>query len=233
MTLYLGVDFHPHQQTVCWCDPKSGERHTKTLFPQTPERQQCYQAMPPAIIGLEASSHVVWFEALLADTGHELRIGNPTLIRAKATSRHKSDKREAELLFALLRTDECPTLWRRPAASPQVPDMLKLRLSFVTQRTQRYNRLQALAHSFGLAKAARQTVAMQTALKECAVNEAHALHRDPLFSARDQLNKQLVSPLFARASRASGGAPRSRFEKFRQAPRQKEAEKRRENGGGA
>jgi transposase len=36
-----------------------------------------------------------------------------------------------------------------------------------------------------------KTVAMQTALKECAVNEAHALHRDQLFSALDQLNERI------------------------------------------
>lgn len=28
MTLYMGVDFHPHQQTVCWCDAKTGEIHS-------------------------------------------------------------------------------------------------------------------------------------------------------------------------------------------------------------
>ncbi len=25
MSLYIGVDFHPHQQTVCWCDTETGE----------------------------------------------------------------------------------------------------------------------------------------------------------------------------------------------------------------
>ncbi len=25
MTFYIGVDFHPHQQTLCWCDSGTGE----------------------------------------------------------------------------------------------------------------------------------------------------------------------------------------------------------------
>jgi len=25
MTLYIGVDFHPHQQTAAWCDTGTGE----------------------------------------------------------------------------------------------------------------------------------------------------------------------------------------------------------------
>jgi hypothetical protein len=133
MPVYIGVDFHPHQQTVCWCDSDTGEIKTQNLFHHTPQLKQFYQTMPPAIIGIEASTNAVWFEALLHDTGHELRVGNPALIRAKATSRHKSDKRDAELIFDLLRTEEFPTLWRRDRASAQVLDILKLRLSFVSQ----------------------------------------------------------------------------------------------------
>ena len=29
---YLGVDFHPHQQTVVWCEPTTGELKTATLW---------------------------------------------------------------------------------------------------------------------------------------------------------------------------------------------------------
>ncbi|MEO7660550.1 MAG: hypothetical protein ABIV48_13125 [Pyrinomonadaceae bacterium] len=31
MTLYIGVDFHPHQQTVAWCDVRTGETRTGDL----------------------------------------------------------------------------------------------------------------------------------------------------------------------------------------------------------
>jgi transposase len=187
----MGVDFHPHQQTVCWCDPSTGELKIKDLFHNSPQLKQFYQTLPPAIIGIEASTNAVWFEALLHDTGHELRVGNPALIRAKATSRHKSDKRDAELIYDLLRTNEFPTLWRRARASTQVLDILKLRLSFVAQRTQLYNRLQALGHSFGLPKSPMKTQAMQTALKACPANEAQTLHRTQLFTALDDLNARI------------------------------------------
>ena len=130
MTVYIGVDFHPHQQTVCWCDPSTGEIQSKNLYHNSPELKQFYQQMPSAIIGIEASTQAPWYEALLHETGHELRVGNPALIRAKATSRHKSDKRDAELIFDLLRTNEFPTLWRRERDSSQVLEILKLRQSF-------------------------------------------------------------------------------------------------------
>lgn len=149
---YIGVDFHPHQQTVAWCELQTGEIKTRQLLHNTPAVKEFYASMPPAIVGVEASTNAVWFEALLSEHGHQLRIGNPSAIRARARSRHKSDKRDAELLLDLLRKPEFPTLWRRQAASQQVLDFLHLRNRFVRQRTQTYNRLQALAHSCGLPK---------------------------------------------------------------------------------
>lgn len=191
MTLYMGVDFHPHQQTVCWCEHTTGEIKLTTLFHNAPALKEFYQTRPAAIVGIEAATNALWFEALLADTGHELRGGKPALIRAKATSRHKSDKRAAELIFDLLSKNEFPPLWRRARASSQVLELLKLRLSFVTQRTQRYNRLQALGHSFGLPKARMKTLAQQTALKECPANEAQELHRTQLFTALEHRNERI------------------------------------------
>jgi hypothetical protein len=69
--------------------------------------------MPKAVVGVEASCTARWFEQLMNDLGHELRVGNPSQIRARARSRHKSDKRDADLLLDLLLKDEFPALWRR------------------------------------------------------------------------------------------------------------------------
>ncbi len=127
MSLYIGVDFHPHQQTVCWCDTETGEIKTQTLPHDVDKVSEFYQAMPTATVGIEATSKAIWFENLLAATKHKLVVGNPTLIRKKATSRHKSDKRDAELMLNLLIKDEFPRLWRRSAANNQVLDILKAR----------------------------------------------------------------------------------------------------------
>ena len=105
-TFYIGVDFHPHQQTVAWVDLVTGEVKNQQLLHNTPSVKAFYETMPKAIVGIEASSQAVWFEALLSELGHQLQVGNPTTIRARARSRHKSDKRDAELLLDLLRKNE-------------------------------------------------------------------------------------------------------------------------------
>jgi transposase len=101
MSLYIGVDFHPHQQTVCWCDTATGDTDSLTLAHDLAQVREFYQQLPPAIIGIEATGKAIWFENLLAETNHQLVVGNPTLIRKKATSRHKSDRRDAESIFNL------------------------------------------------------------------------------------------------------------------------------------
>lgn len=191
-TFYLGVDFHSHQQTVAWLDLETGEIKTQQLLHNTPAVKEFYAALPKAIVGVEASTQAVWFEALLSEHGHQLRLGNPATIRARARSRHKSDKRDAELLLDLLRKNEFPVLWRRAAASQQVLEILHLRHRFVCQRTQTYNRLQALAHSLGLPKGHVKNAVFQAALKDCAVNEAQKMLRTHLFELLAQFDTQIA-----------------------------------------
>ncbi len=192
MELYLGVDFHPYQQTVCWCDSQTGESKLKTLRHNTDEVRIFYQQMPPAIVGIEATAQATWFEQLLFDNQHRLLIGNPKLIRVRATSRHKSDTRDAELIFDLLRRGEFPSLWRRPPASTQLLEILRLRTHFVRQRTQTYNRLQALAHAEGFPKGRMKTPACQQRLRQVELNEAPRLRRDQLFALLAQLDQQIT-----------------------------------------
>lgn len=193
MTLYIGVDFHPHQQTAAWCNTQTGETRTIDLAHDLEKVREFYQTLPePAIIGIEASARAVWFENMLFETGHKLFVGNPVLIRKRATSRHKNDRRDAELILELLMRDEFPALWRRPQSSNQVLEILRLRQSLVCQRTQVYNRLQAMAHSAGLPKGRMKSAAFQAMLKAVELDEAGTLSRSQLFSLLDHLNTRIT-----------------------------------------
>lgn len=192
MTLYIGVDFHPHQQTAAWCDTATGETRTVDLKHDLERVREFYSTLPgPAIIGIEASAKAIWFENMLFETGHKLFVGNPVLIRKRATSRHKSDRRDAELILELLLREEFPAIWRRPPESTEVIEIVGLRQSLVRQRTQCYNRLQALAHSIGMPKGRMRTAAVQAVLKSADMNEADSIRRKHLFSLIEKLNLQI------------------------------------------
>lgn len=193
MTLYIGVDFHPHQQTLAWCDTHTGETRTIELFNDPAVVREFYGSLPePAVVGIEASARATWFEEMLFETGHKLLVGNPVLIRKRATSRHKNDRRDAELILKLLLQDEFPAIWRRPPESDQVLEILRLRASFVRQRTQAYNRLQALAHSVGLPKGKIRTNAFQQMLKAAPIGEVASIRREQLFASVESFSKQIA-----------------------------------------
>lgn len=73
MTLYIGVDFHPHQQTASWCDKETGEIRTVDLAHDLEKVGEFYRAFDgPAVVGVEASLMAGWFEKMLTEAGHKL-----------------------------------------------------------------------------------------------------------------------------------------------------------------
>lgn len=192
MALYIGVDFHPHQQTLSLCNTETGETDTLTLLHKNLEEvRKFYQSLPTATVGIEASSNAIWFEQMLFEIGHKLLVGNPTLIRSRARSRHKSDKRDADLILDLLLKGEFPSIFRRDPNSNQILEVMRLRDNLVKQRTQTLNRLQALAHSIGLQKGKMKTLHFQLQLKKAEVSESMNLQRTQLFDLAEMLNKQI------------------------------------------
>ncbi len=191
MTLYIGVDFHPHQQTVSYCRSEEGEVHQASLVHNLEQARRFYRQLPKAVVGVEASCTAAWFEQMLFDLGHELRVGNPSQIRARARSRHKSDKRDADLILDLLLKDEFPALWRRSMISQSVLEQLRFRHHLFKQRTQVGNRLQALAHAAGLPKKGIQTKRARAALMEACLSVTQSFQRDQLFELLDDLSRRI------------------------------------------
>jgi transposase len=205
MTLYIGVDFHPHRQTVAWCDTETGETQTRDLIHDLENVRQYYSSFSePAIIGIEASVKATWFENMVFENGHKLVVGNPVLIRKRATSRHKNDRRDAELILELLLRDEFPALWRRPPESSRILEVLRLRSGLVRQRTQVCNRLQALAHDAGLPKGRMKTHAFQSLVKAVEMDEAGRLARSQYFGLLEAFNDRIAElELWLKAKAAS------------------------------
>lgn len=206
MTLYIGVDFHPHQQTVSYCRSEEGEVHQASLAHNLKQVQRFYEQLPKAIVGIEASCTAQWFEQMLIELGHELRVGNPTAIRARARSRHKSDRRDADLLLDLLLKDEFPALWRRSMQGQSVLEQLRFRHALVKHRTQICNRLQALAHAAGLPKKGIQTKRARIALMAANFTETQSFQRDQLFELLDDLTERIKQLEQWLESKATGDA---------------------------
>ena len=70
-TIYIGVDFHARQQTICYLKTETGELVISELKHQDKEQVRAFYAQfkGHVIVGLEASGYSPWFEAIARGTG--------------------------------------------------------------------------------------------------------------------------------------------------------------------
>ncbi len=107
----IGCDFHPSFQQIAMVDTETGEQEERRLTPS--EAVQFYRQLQSqqVLVGMEASGNSLWFERLLAELGHQMRLGDASKIRAMEVRKQKTDRRDAELLLKLLLENRFPEVW--------------------------------------------------------------------------------------------------------------------------
>ena len=196
--IYIGVDFHARQQTICYLKTETGELVIAELKHQDKEQVRAfYQQFPgPVIVGLEASGYSPWFEALLEQLGCEVWLGHATEIRRRARWRQKNDRRDAELIWDLMHHDEFPRLHRPAGPSREVLRMLRYRQKLIKLRTMAKNSLQAIALQAGLAKGKQLfTGAGQAEFKNAAMSPVLQWQREHWLQLLQPLNAQLLETM--------------------------------------
>src|SRR6267378_1724711 len=196
--IYIGVDFHARQQTICYLTTEEGEVHTHELKHQDKTEVRAFYAQfsGQVVIGLEASGYSPWFEQLLEELGHEVWLGDATEIRRRARWRQKNDRRDAQLILDLLIHDEFPRLHRPSPQSREILRMLRYRQKLIKIRTMGKNSLQALALQSGLAKRSHLfTKTGQQELRTAQMSPAMQWQREQWFQLLEPLNERLVETM--------------------------------------
>src|SRR5690348_1422882 len=197
-TIYIGVDFHARQQTICYLTIENGELQLHELKHQNKEEVRAFYAQfqGQVIVGLEASGYSPWFERLLEELGCEVWLGHASEIRRRARWRHKNDRRDAELILELMLHDEFPRLYLPPLQSREVLRMLRYRQKLIKLRTIGKNSLQALALQSGLAKGPHLfTKAGLQELRHVAMSPAMQWQREQWLQLLEPLNQRLLETM--------------------------------------
>jgi len=151
--LIIGCDLHTRYQEIAMLDPATGEVVKRRLAHETGEARGFYAKLGErARVGIEATGCTLWFERLLAELGHELWVGDPAEIRARAVRRQKTDSRDAEHLLGLLLTSRFPRIWIPSPEERDFRQLLKHRQKLVGMRTSVKNQLHYLAMSQGVCR---------------------------------------------------------------------------------
>ena len=88
----------------------------------------------------------------MAELGHELWVGDPAEIRARAVRRQKTDTRDAEHLLDLLLSKRFPRVWVPTPEERDFRQLLKHRDKLVKMQTSVRNQLHFLAMSQGVCR---------------------------------------------------------------------------------
>ncbi len=151
--LIIGCDLHTRYQVIAMLDATTGEVVTRRLGHENGEARAFYTSLAEgARVGIEATGCTQWFERLLAGLSHELWVGDPAEIRARAVRRQKTDTRDAEHLLDLLLTNRFPRIWVPKPEERDVRQLLKHRDRLVRMRTSVRNQLHFLAMSQGVCR---------------------------------------------------------------------------------
>ena len=193
MTVYIGVDFHPYEQSVAYADDKDGEIVYKRFLHSDKKSIKAFyrKCGTDAVIGVEATGCLWWFEKMLASGGQKLGIGDPRMIRRVALSRHKNDFRDAETILDLLLRDQFPAIVPRSEKSREVLDLLNYRQSLVQKRTSVANQLQAFARQKGMAKFRMPAVKARKKLIEEPSGDVETLLLNSRLELFDHLTKEI------------------------------------------
>jgi len=151
--LIIGCDLHTRYQIIAMADPQTGEITIRRLEHENGEAKTFYARLRgPSLIGIEATGYTQWFERLLAELGHELWVGDPAEIRARAVRRQKTDTRDAEHLLDLLLSNRFPRIGVPTPEERDFRQLLKHRDKLVRMRTSVKNQLHYLAMSQGVCR---------------------------------------------------------------------------------
>ena len=192
--LIIGCDFHPGFQQVAIFDNRTGEIGEKRLQHRE-EAEQFYRSLAgqEVRVGMEACGHYPWFERLLEELGIELWLGDAARVRASVVRKQKTDRRDAEHLLDLLRTDQFPRIWVPSLEVRDVRQLLVHRHKQVQARTRTKNQLQAMALSCGVQKKRKLwTKAGREELEQLPLLPYAAERRKRLLEALDGLEAEIV-----------------------------------------
>jgi transposase len=189
----IGCDLHTRYQVIAILDTEGGAMVTRRLEHENGEAKAFYAKLPkPSLVGIEATGYTQWFERMVAELGHELWVGDPAEIRARAVRRQKTDTRDAEHLLDLLANQRFPRLWVPTPTERDLRQLRKHRDKLVRMQTSIRNQLHFLAMSQGLCRKKKLWSAKgRSELEGLSLGDWARLRREELLELLDRFDPRV------------------------------------------
>jgi transposase len=88
--MIIGCDLHTRYQQIAMLDTDTGELTKRRLEHENGEARAFYGGLVGGVrVGIEATGHTPWFEAMLSEMGHELWVGDAAQMRASVVRKQR------------------------------------------------------------------------------------------------------------------------------------------------
>lgn len=148
----VGVDLGDRHSQFCRLDQESGAiLAEKRVTTTAPSFQRCFSGLAPHLFVVESGTHTAWVSRLLRQLGHEVIVANPSKVQAIASSRRKTDERDARCLAQLARVDPelLSPVHPRSEEAQQALAVVRAREGLVRTRTKLVNQVRGTVKAFG------------------------------------------------------------------------------------
>lgn len=102
----VGIDLGDRKHAICVLDAEGSVLNRETIPNTRPALTALSRKHPGAPMVMEVGTHSPWVSRFLKDLGHRVLVANPRKVRAIYQNDRKSDRRDAEMLARIARTDE-------------------------------------------------------------------------------------------------------------------------------
>ncbi|HYH45911.1 MAG TPA: IS110 family transposase [Thermoanaerobaculia bacterium] len=146
------MDLGDRHSQFCRLDQESGAILAEKRVPTTaPSFQRCFSGLAPHLFVVESGTHTPWVSRLLRQLGHEVIVANPSKMQAIASSRRKTDERDARCLAQLARVDPelLSPVHPRSEEAQQALAVVRAREGLVRTRTKLINQVRGTVKAFG------------------------------------------------------------------------------------
>lgn len=149
----IGIDLGDRKHAVCVLDAKGEVLKQESITNTRASLTALSRRHPNALMVMEVGMHSPWTSRFLKDLGHRVLVANPRKVRAIYQNDRKSDRKDAEMLARIARSDETLLHPVKHVSEEMQRDLLqiKLRDNLVRQRVDIISSVRFTLKSLGIA----------------------------------------------------------------------------------
>ena len=147
---FIGADHHKRNTFMTTLDGKGDVVFKRNLSASRATLESFLREHPkPFVLGVEATYAWEYLADMVEETGQEVRVGHPLLLKAFARRHKKNDKIDSALMARLLFKGDFPAIAHPPKEARARRDLYRQRMELVRRRSSAISRAKALADRLG------------------------------------------------------------------------------------